>query len=94
LTVEEKLAALNKASSIKYRPPGDEVWREKCQPRDRLSRRLRGRGTVTQTASQTTSRNRGAHQRSANLDDSVSSERVSGRKTGNLQGTAILRRRI
>ena len=28
LTVEEKLAALNKASSIKYRPPGDEVWRK------------------------------------------------------------------
>jgi hypothetical protein len=28
LTVEETLAALRKASSIKYRPPGDEAWRE------------------------------------------------------------------
>lgn len=26
LTVEETLAALQKASSIKYRPPGDEGW--------------------------------------------------------------------
>jgi uncharacterized protein with GYD domain len=28
LSVEETLAALGKASSIKYRPPGDDVWRE------------------------------------------------------------------
>jgi uncharacterized protein with GYD domain len=28
LTVEETLAALSKASSIKYRPPGDDAWHE------------------------------------------------------------------